>query len=111
MVLCTNLDVFELHAICTVDDDAIFCLAYLHILDVAIAYRHPRETVEVSGTTGCAADDMVDVDIAEARSCPLYLKLLYFLTLSLLAIVENFDGRLATVIEIEGDDIGLDIKH
>ena len=111
MVLCTNLDVFELHAICTVDDDAILCIVYLHILDVDIAYRHLRETVEVSGTMGCAADDMVDVDIAEARSCLIYLELLYLLTLSLVAIVENFYGRLATVIEIEGDDIGLDIKH
>ena len=76
-----------------------------------IAYRHLWETVEVSGTAGCATDDMVDVDIAEARSCLVYLELLYLLALCLIAIVENFYGRLAAVIEIEGDDIGLDIKH
>ena len=69
MILCTNLDVFELHAVSTVDDDTILSIVYLHILDVDVAYRHLWETVEVSCTTGCAADDMVDVDIAEARCC------------------------------------------
>ena len=102
MIFCTYLDVFELHAIGTVDDDTILCIVYLHILDVDIAYRHLWETIEVSCTAGCAADDMVDVDIAEARSCLIYLELLYLLALSLIAIVENFYGRLATVIEIEG---------
>lgn len=111
MGLCTYLDVLKLHTIGTVDDNTILCIVYLHILDVDIAYRHLWETIEVSSTTGCTADDMVDVDIAEARCCLIYLELLYLLALSLIAIVENFYGRLATIIEIEGDDIGLDIKH
>ena len=111
VILCTNLDVFELHAVSTVDDDTILSIVYLHILDVDVAYRHLWETVEVSSTTGCAADDMVDVDIAEARCCLVYLELLYLLALSLIAIVENLNGRLATVVKVEGDDICLDIKH
>ena len=111
MILCTNLDVFELHAVSTVDDDTILSIVYLHILDVDVAYRHLWETVEVSCTTGCAADDMVDVDIAEARCCLVYLELLYLLALSLIAIVENLNGRLATVVKVEGDDICLNIKH
>ena len=111
VILCTYLDVLKLYAIGAVDDDTILSIVYLHIPDVDIAYRHLRETVEVSGTTGCAADDMVDVDIAETRSCLVYLELLYLLALSLIAIVENLNGRLATVIKVEGDDICLNIKH
>ena len=111
MSLCTYLDVLKLHAIGTVDDNTIFCIVYLHILDVDIAYRHFWKTIEVSSTTGCTADDMVDVDIAEARSCLIYLELLYLLALSLIAIVENLNGRLATVVKVEGDDICLNIKH
>ena len=104
MGLCTYLDVLKLHTIGTVDDDTMLCIVYLHILDVDIAYRHLWETIEVSCTTGCAADDMVDVDIAEARCCLVYLELLYLLALSLIAIVENLNGRLATVVKVEGAD-------
>ena len=32
VIFCTNLDVFELHAVSTVDDDTILSIVYLHIL-------------------------------------------------------------------------------
>ena len=111
MGLCTNFDVFELHAVSTVDDDTILSIVNLHILDVDVAYRHLWKAIEVGSTAGCTADDMVDVDIAEARCCLIYLELLYLLALSLIAIVENLNGRLATVVKVEGDDICLNIKH
>ena len=54
---------------------------------------------------------MVDVDVAEGWSSFIHLLHIYHLLLLLVAIVQYFHSRLAAIIEVEGNHIGLDIKH
>ena len=54
---------------------------------------------------------MVDIDVAEGRGCLIHLLHIYLLLLLLVAVVQYFHSRLAAVIEVEGNHIGLDIKH
>ena len=111
MSLCSYLDILELHVLSTVDHDALFGIVHLQVLDADVLNRHLGQTVEVSSTAGCTADDMVDVDVAEARSSLVDLEYLYLLVLGLVAIVENLNSRLASIIKVEGDYVGLNVEH
>ncbi len=73
--------------------DALLGIVHLQVLDADVLYWHLWKTVEVSSTAGSTADDMVDVDIAEARSSSrLPCNLLYLLALGLVAIVEYLNS-------------------
>ena len=67
MSLGRNLDVFQLHTIGAVDDDALLGIVHLHILDADVLHWHLWKTIEVGGTACATADDVVDVDIAEGE--------------------------------------------
>ena len=111
MSLGRNLDVLQLHALCTVDDNTLLSIVYFHILDADILYRHLWQTVEVSGTADATADNVVDVDVAEGWGSFIHLLHIYYLLFLLVAIIQYLYGRLSAIVKVESNHISLDIKH
>ena len=111
MGLGAYLDVLQGYTLGAVDHDALLGIVHLHVLDADVLHWHLWQTVEVGCTAGTTADYMVDVDVAEGWSCFIHLLHIYQLLLLLVAVVQYFHSRLAAVIEVEGNHVGLDIKH
>ena len=109
MRLGAYLDVLQGYTLGAVDYDALLGIVHLHVLDADVLHWHLWQTVEVGCTAGAAADYMVDVDVAEGWGCLIHLLHIYLLLLLLVAVVQYFHSRLATVIEVEGNHIGLEI--
>lgn len=87
MSLGRNLDVFQLHTVGAVDDDALLGIVYFQVSDADVLHWHLWKAIEVGGTACATADDVVDIDIAEGWSGFIYLLYIYHLLLLLVAVV------------------------
>ena len=111
MSLGAYLDVLQGYTLGAVDHDALLGIVHLHVLDADVLHRHLWQAIEVGGTASTTADDVVDVDVAEGWGGLIHFLHIHHLLLLLVAIVEHFYRRLASIVEVEGHHIGLDVKH
>lgn len=103
-----NDDVLLLQVLVVGEDGVLLGLDH-NVLKADAVDRHLRESVELHSTASVVADNVLDVDVTENGSLLGDGNLRG--VVRIVTIGKHLSYRLATIIHIEGDGIGLDVGH
>ena len=95
--------------ILVVGEDGILLGLDDDVLQVDVLDWHLGQTIELHGTSGTIANDVLDVDIAE--DWRLFVDRHLGGIVGIVAVSQHLSHRLAAIVHIEGDGVGLDVSH
>ena len=105
-----NRDVYILLGdILSIGEGSILLSLDDNVLQVDALDRHLRQAIELHGTSGTIADHILNIDVAEDGSLLSHRSLGG--VVRIVTISQHLSHRLATIVHVEGDGIGLDVRH